>query len=434
METISNSTVVVDNSRLESNNTIISKEKTNVVTHDKRFMKDTGYAWVIVFGSFLVQSCCYGLPLTFGIFQDYYLNNNFKGESKGKISLIGTICLATMGLGSSLSGKLMDIIGIKKVILLGAVFVFFSHLLASFSTQVWQLILTQGLLLGIGCSILYIPSNAIIAQWFEKKTGLAYGICSSGSGLGSVFYSMLNAKLLMKLGPAWTLRINGAIMIVQLLFCVFTLKSHPGHIKKTNKVEKSEVLNFPFYLLCISMLLFACSYPTTMFFLPGQISKSGYGPEQYSFMISLMSGMSAGGRIIVGYIADKLGHLNIYILCTFVTTFSFVMLFFEDITPNTKYSVYIAFAVIFGLFSGGLVGIFGAVVSTLFGTKNISLLMGLTYAPTGLGELIGPPSAGVLMDKFNNYLYLNIYTCVLLFLSSLGILSIKIFQVVKNKN
>lgn len=53
---------------------------------------------------------------------------------------------------------------------------------SSFSTQVWHLILTQGVLYAIGGSLLYSPTMFYLDEWFIKKKGLAFGIIFAGVG------------------------------------------------------------------------------------------------------------------------------------------------------------------------------------------------------------------------------------------------------------
>lgn len=47
---------------------------------------------------------------------------------------------------------------------------------ASFAEKVWQLILTQGLLYGIGGAMSYCPCILYMDEWFKKRQGLAFGV------------------------------------------------------------------------------------------------------------------------------------------------------------------------------------------------------------------------------------------------------------------
>lgn len=53
---------------------------------------------------------------------------------------------------------------------------------SSFATQVWHLILFQGILYGIGGSALYSPTMFYLDEWFIQKKGLAFGVMWAGVG------------------------------------------------------------------------------------------------------------------------------------------------------------------------------------------------------------------------------------------------------------
>lgn len=50
--------------------------------------------------------------------------------------------------------------------------------------QVWQLLLLQGVLFGIGGGLLYMPVILYLPEWFSQRRGLATGIIFAGAGIG----------------------------------------------------------------------------------------------------------------------------------------------------------------------------------------------------------------------------------------------------------
>lgn len=95
-----------------------------------------------------------GILYTFGIFQRYYLANNvFPGATSLQISFIGSIGSAAMPGFGPISGRLADKYGYRLMVLIGSILVFLAMLLASFSTSLWQFMLTEGLMYGIGMSL-----------------------------------------------------------------------------------------------------------------------------------------------------------------------------------------------------------------------------------------------------------------------------------------
>jgi hypothetical protein len=71
--------------------------------------------------------------------------------------------------------------------ILGLFIVLVTLVASSFSTQVWHLILTQGILYAIGGSLLYTPTVFYLDEWFILRKGLAFGIMWAGVGVvGSI--------------------------------------------------------------------------------------------------------------------------------------------------------------------------------------------------------------------------------------------------------
>ena len=88
----------------------------------------------------------------------------------------------------TISGPLFDAGYLRLQLFLGAFLLVFGMMMTSISTTYWQIMLSQGVCIGIGCGCLFVPSVAIISQWFTTKKAFATGIAASGSSLGMVFY------------------------------------------------------------------------------------------------------------------------------------------------------------------------------------------------------------------------------------------------------
>ena len=83
--------------------------------------------------------------------------------------------------------------------------------LASLSSVVWQLIMTQGLICGIGTCFAYASSVSTVGHWFKKKRGLALGIAGSGTGFGQLVMASIASSLLQNVGWRQTLQILALI-------------------------------------------------------------------------------------------------------------------------------------------------------------------------------------------------------------------------------
>jgi MFS family permease len=58
------------------------------------------------------------------------------------------------------------------------------YMMTSLCTVLWQFVAAQGVCIGLGSGLIFIPMIGLIAQWFNSKRGIANGLASSGSGVG----------------------------------------------------------------------------------------------------------------------------------------------------------------------------------------------------------------------------------------------------------
>lgn len=178
------------------------------------------HAWLKVFGGFLVYinvwyvppapvaqphrtlhstKCQYirpsnhgnrGFTLCFGVFQSYYKDHLLTSSSPSAISWIGTVQGWLLVLVGVLSGPLFDLGYFRPMLYIGNFMVVLGIMMTSLSTKYWQVFLSQGICMGFGSGLLYVPSLALIGIWFEKRRALAMGIVMSGIAVGSLAFSL----------------------------------------------------------------------------------------------------------------------------------------------------------------------------------------------------------------------------------------------------
>lgn len=94
----------------------------------------------------------------------------------------------------------------KNMSILGLVLLTASLIAASFATCVVHLILTQGLLYGIGGALLYNPFLFYLDEWFIERKGLANAIFWAGTGTCSSVMPFVMEWALGRYGFRETLR------------------------------------------------------------------------------------------------------------------------------------------------------------------------------------------------------------------------------------
>lgn len=90
--------------------------------------------------------------------------------------------------------------GCRAVCIAGSILASAAFVLSTFSVNITMLMLTYGVMGGIGFGMIYLPAVVCVGYYFEKKRSLATGIAVCGSGFGTFAFAPLATFLLEKLG------------------------------------------------------------------------------------------------------------------------------------------------------------------------------------------------------------------------------------------
>lgn len=115
----------------------------------------------------------------------HYLEDNvYPGATPLQYAFVGGLSISTAMLLGPLATILLRKTSTRKVMSLGIIMEVGGLIAGSFSTKIWQLFLTQGILFGLGMGCLFVGSSGVVSQWFDKKRSMAMGISAGGSGIG----------------------------------------------------------------------------------------------------------------------------------------------------------------------------------------------------------------------------------------------------------
>ena len=208
--------------------------------------------------------------------------------------------------------------------LIGAFVAPLGLVLASYNTALWQLYLTQGILVGLGGSFVFSPSLTLPPQWFTKNRALACGIAVSGSGIGGVCLSPMTQHLIENLGYRMALRITAAFIFGILLIATALARSRylppaSSNGKGLSALFDQSMMSMSFVLLSFFAFLVPFAYVTPFFLAPTFASYLGEDAAHGSALVSILSGMNAICRISLGFFADRVGNMNTMFTATFLS-------------------------------------------------------------------------------------------------------------------
>ncbi|XP_067669225.1 monocarboxylate transporter 9-like [Haliotis asinina] len=170
---------------------------------------DGGYAWVVCVACFAIEVLCSSINTSVGVITPAILE--YVDDDLVKVSWVGSTLLGTFTMCGPLAGIIQDKIGNRRAGILGGILMFLGLTAASFCRTVTGLILTFGVITGLGCGLASNVSGVAPSNYFKKRLPVAYGICVSGSAIGLLAIGPLTIQLLEMYTLYGALLILGAI-------------------------------------------------------------------------------------------------------------------------------------------------------------------------------------------------------------------------------
>lgn len=359
---------------------------------------DGGFtAWGCVAGAALVNFCTLGNITGFGVLQAYYSQNQLKGTSQDVISLVGSFELFVLYFVGMFIGRIFDAYGTRYLLLSGTIITVFGHMMLSLSTEYYQIFLSQSIIIGFGNSLCFWPALSAVNHWFLKKRAYAIGCVIGGSSIGGVVFPILYNQLFPKVGFGWTIRVGGFLTLACLIVSnIFVKGRFPKKKMSAEFFEFSAYKDIRYSATTFGAFLLLLGLFTPLFYIQIYGVTHGVDPKLAFYLVSILNGASFFGRILPGFLADFYGRFNLFFISSAAS--GILMLAFW-LNAHTTASI-VAFAALYGFFSGAVISLQPAVIAQISPVERIGVRLGMCYGPLSIANLIGTPIAGAL---FNNY-------------------------------
>jgi len=364
---------------------------------DREDVVDSGRGWLVVAATFFASFVTLGITYSFGAFFTD-MADEFGSDRASTSVIFGITTFAFFWL-SLLTGRLADRWGPRPVLLAGAVSLFAGLMATSNVDSLAVGYLTYGAGVGIAAATGYIPMVAVVGGWFERHRATAVGLAVAGIGAGTLVMSPLSAALVERHGWRDTYRLLAVCGTAILLVCCVFVRSPPGAAggqpARFGDAWRSAVFRrLQVSALCSGLALFV------PFVFVGQYAKErGVGSVAAAVLVGVLGGASVLARIGFGTAVRRFGSVRLYRGCFVLLAASFLVWF----AAGSSYGLLIVFAVVLGVGYGGFVALSTIVLAERLGVRGLGSIMGLFYASQGLGGLIGPPTAGWLIDRTDSY-------------------------------
>lgn len=395
-------------------------------------------AWIFLIVGFIVEGVCWGLPFSYGVFLNHYADLPEFADSKG-LSLIGTLASGIPYLASPLMFMLINMFPHhrKNMMWFGLLLTALACVASSFATRPWHLIVTQGVLYGIGTNFLYSPTFSMLNEWFMKRRGLAYGVMFAGTGISGLFLPLIFEKLLTSYGHATALRAWSVAMILLTAPALYFCKTRiPSSSHSSAAVRRKQTMDFSFlksrvfHILALANLCQGLGYFLPGIYLPSYAADLHLPAIQSTILLSLLNLASVFGQIGIGFFSDKFDVYNVAFVSTSVSALAVYLLW----GMSKTFGMLLAFALVYGVFAGGYSVLWTRFAMRVSGEENNALtltLIGVFSFGRGIGNILAGPisealvqSGDVLKNPAGNYGYgLRKYESMVIFVGAAMVIS-----------
>ena len=121
---------------------------------------------------------------SWGVFQTYNELDLLQSESLSTIAWIGSLQSCLLFAVSIIVGPMFDLGYFRSLLWVGTALITIGMFIVGITDQFYQVLLSQGVLIGLGIGCLFLPAPAVVAQHFDAQLGLAVSIASAGSAVG----------------------------------------------------------------------------------------------------------------------------------------------------------------------------------------------------------------------------------------------------------
>src|ERR1700688_2571293 len=316
---------------------------------------------------------------------------------------------------SPLQGYLIERLGPKVLIGLGAVMSGAGWIASSYITSIWGLYATYGLFCGIGTGIVYVGIIGLMVRWFPDRRGLATGVVAAGYGFGAILTTFPIDTMMKQAGYQHTLIVFGIILGVIGAVAALAIRMPtsedvlppPPAMASAVGVAPREMLRSKVFWLMFFMM--------TMMSTGGLMIISQFAAFSRDFGVAnvMVFGLAAlplaltidrltNGltRPFFGFVSDRIGRENTMGIAFLMEAAAVTLMVL--LRDNALVFVILSGVVFFGW--GEIFSLFPSTLTDTFGSKYATTNYGWLYIAQGVGSILGGPLAALLREQTGSWL------------------------------
>ncbi|EEA19317.1 monocarboxylate permease, putative [Talaromyces marneffei ATCC 18224] len=376
---------------------------TRVSQHRSQDISDEGYddldAWMQAVGAFLVYTATWGLLSAYGSYEKYYETTLMSSTPSTTISWVGTLQVVIVILGGIITGPIFDRGYIRELLFIGTMTTVLGVMMLSLAHEYYQILLAQGVCIGVGSATLYVPSVSLVASRFQRRRPLAMFFVTSGTAIGGIIYPIIFSTLQPKIGFSWATRVLGFVTLAELIIAMAIMiprtKKSKGLHQIRSILDPTAFHDPAFMAFCLAIFLMWVSYWVPFFLLPTfALFKVGASSNIAFYVLVICNASTIPGRYLAVPISNRFGPaltMGGFAMASSIILFGWVGV--ESVTST------IIWAILIALFMGPLGALYPIIVPHVSPKKElVGTRIGISSAAAAFGTLVGFPITSALND------------------------------------
>jgi len=370
----------------------------------KTLVPDSGQAWLRLAATMLASTVG-GVGMWSVVVALPAVQTEF-GVPRAEASLPFTLAMLGFALGGVVMGRLFDRAGILAPLAVGAAALSAGYLVAASAGSLSVFALAHAVI-GLGTSVTFGPLMADISHWFVRRRGVAVTLCSSGNYIAGTVWPPIVQQAIALYG--WRaahagigLTCGAAMLLIGLV--ALRQKAPAALLNASAATRSAAPANLGLSPAALQTLLALASVCCCVAMSMPQVhiiaycGDLGYGVARGADMLALMMAFGIAGRIISGFVADRIGGLLTLMLGSALQSVALLLYLLYD----GLISLYVISAV-FGLFQGGIVPSYAIIVREYFPAKEAGAHIGMILMASLFGMALGGWMSGYIFDLTGSY-------------------------------
>ena len=299
------------------------------------------------------------------------------------------------------SGALSDVLGRKRMMVLGGVFFAAPPFLYPLIEDPWSLLALR-FVHGFATAIFSPVASAYVAGLTETGRGARLGWFSSANDLGSTAGPLIGGFVLyFTTSYSLTYLLVGALGILTLLVVLLLPDvDQPIHETKTFAVRAAdfrqgllEVLRTPPIFLAAGIeAVMYLGYGAFLGFLPIYAKTVGLNDAEIAIVFGAQLALAMVAKPVSGRVSDRLGRIPVIVIGLLLCATALPLIFRSE-----SLMVFLLAAPLLGLGVGAVTPVTNALIADLSSARRLGAAMGVFGTIWDIGEAAGPMIAGFLI-------------------------------------